>query len=326
MLYLLPTAMLAYCSAIAPRTAAMRSPAAARMQEGEVAPVMAPVVATTDGTGAPWSRKSNAQVSDDPVFVNLRALAMAQNPVVGYFDPLNLAGSDLTGEGAEATVGWIRQAEIKHGRVAMAGFVGYIVHENGIRWPWALSTSLQAADGSADYSSFDGLSAPAVWDAIPEVSKYQIVAMVGLFELWSENSLVLSRDGEKHYMRGGKPGYFPKFVGADVGSVKPSKGDFDKGPIALFPSIPHKVPFNLYDPFGFAKKLTDEQKARGRNVEINNGRLAMIGLAGFIAEACYPGSVPALAGIVKPYVGNVMQPFAAPDPDAAPLFFSLGPK
>ena len=50
--------------------------------------------------------------------------------------------------------------------------------------------------------------------------------------------------------------------------------------------------FNLYDPFGFAGKRSEEQKAKGLLAEINNGRAAMIGIMAFLAEQKIPGSVP----------------------------------
>merc|ERR1712217_461944 len=89
-------------------------------------------------------------------------------------------------------------------------------------------------------------------------------------------------------MRGGKPGFFPTFK-----------------------NLPHPVPFNLYDPFKLNSKRSDEWKARGRLAEINNGRLAMLGLMGFLSEAKVPGSVPFLTGKILPYAGEVMAPFQA---------------
>jgi hypothetical protein len=48
----------------------------------------------------------------------------------------------------------------------------------------------------------------------------------------------------------------------------------------------------LYDPFGFSAKKTPEELARGRDVEIKNGRLAMIGIAGVYFANVIEGSVP----------------------------------
>ena len=43
--------------------------------------------------------------------------------------------------------------------------------------------------------------------------------------------------------------------------------------------------------------------------EINNGRLAMLGIFAFLSESKIPGSVPALAGKIPAYAGDYMAPF-----------------
>ena len=57
--------------------------------------------------------------------------------------------------------------------------------------------------------------------------------------------------------------------------------------------------------------MSAEAKERRLRAEINNGRLAMLGIFGFLSAQTVPGSVPALADIVKPYSGEVMAPFEA---------------
>merc|ERR1719377_69740 len=98
---------------------------------------------------------------------DLKELAKGLNPVVGYFDPLKLSEAEFWGQSNEATIGFLRHSEIKHGRVAMAGFVGYCLHENGITFPWKPFSE-----------GYEGLSAPAVRDALPISARFQIVLTI----------------------------------------------------------------------------------------------------------------------------------------------------
>jgi hypothetical protein len=145
---------------------------------------------------------------------DLKAIASEQNPVIGYWDPMNLALLNFWGQGEEATVGFL--------------------------------------------------------------------------EIFSEHSYILEAQGQKHYMRGGKPGYFP--------SLKQGFGV-------------HPVPFDLFDPLDIMTNATPEQKAKRLNMEVNNGRLAMYGIMGLVAESKVPGSVPFGPKLAE-YTGEVMQPFA----------------
>merc|ERR1719450_457787 len=220
-------------------------------------------LATASAFQAPAARVGSARSSVSMMDkAGLEGLAKELNPLIGYFDPLKLGEGEFWGDSNAATIGFLREAEIKHGRVAMAGFVGYIVHANDIRLPW----------DKVAKSVPTGVSPQALWDSIPEAAKWQIILVVGFLEFWRENAYVLSSDGESHYMRGGKPGYFPTFK-----------------------ELPHPVPFTLFDPFKFSAKASPEKKAKSLLAEINNGRLAMLGLT----------------GLLKTYSGNVMTPFDA---------------
>ena len=108
----------------------------------------------------------------------------------------------------------------------------------------------------------------------------------GFLEICGESNYILEQSGQKHYMKGGKPGFYP--------SIKTV--------------MPHPVPLDLFDPFGFTNKLTPEQKEKKLLAEVNNGRLAMIGLMGVLSSAKVPDSVPLLKGLIPSYAGEVMAP------------------
>ena len=179
-----------------------------------------------------------------------------------------------------------------------------------------------------------------------------------------ELSSNIEANGEKHYVRGGKPGYYPPFKGAfnkgapatwphPVRAPPLSRRQcaasrraaiFTITPATIFTTIPHtraafsQLPLNLWDPFGLTAKMTPERKQKALLAEINNGRLAMIGIFGMLSASkglqarpclrCPPqaplkihrlsastAQVPGLDSIagIKPYAGEYMGPFVASD-------------
>jgi hypothetical protein len=108
------------------------------------------------------------------------------------WDPLGLADW-----GSEETLAWFRHSEVKHGRVAMAAFVGWWAVGSGLRFPGELAHGL-------DYSSIPSKGLEA-WDAVPGWGKAQMLMFAGLIEFHDE-LFFSTRGDKKHYMRGGIPG------------------------------------------------------------------------------------------------------------------------
>ena len=90
------------------------------------------------------------------------------------------------------TLEWYRAAELKHCRVAMAAFVGFIVGGTGITWPGNIAPGVT-------WKSCLGATPMDTWDNLPMYGKYQILAWVGLMEVCGEME-------RPHYMTGGKGG------------------------------------------------------------------------------------------------------------------------
>jgi len=109
----------------------------------------------------------------------------------------------------------------------------------------------------------------AAWDKIPLDGKQQLIATIGALESVFEAQ-------KPHYLAGGVPGKL-RLTGSTVGALEAK-----------------------YDAQTLAKK---------RNSELQNGRLAMLGMAAFVAAETIPGSVPGIAAYFPGTYSGAM-PFA----------------
>jgi hypothetical protein len=165
----------------------------------------------------------------------------------------------------------------------MAGFLGFC----------AQSTPLVSGEHAfLPYKGYvAGCSPQEQWDNIPLYGKLQIFTFIGMLESYGEGAG--QPEGYVHYTKGGKPGYYPPIQGQGLG----------------------QIPLNLWDPFqlpGGPSSQDAESKARGLKVELNNGRLAQIGLLSLLSESkglIVPG-LDSIAGFPK-YAGDVMVPFSS---------------
>merc|ERR550539_1195171 len=159
-------------------------------------------------------------------------------PPTGYLDPLGF------GEKASPErLRWFREAELKHGRIAMLASVGFLVGENP-----DLKTALFPSN--PEYAGSGGLAMNTYTDHNLDTFWYAFVAGVGALEV----------------------GFFDKF---DSVLDLELKADYAVGDLG-------------FDPLGL-KPDDPEEFARKRTIELQNGRLAQLAIAGFNAQELTDG-------------------------------------
>mmetsp|Transcript_23023 Transcript_23023/g.25706 ORF Transcript_23023/g.25706 Transcript_23023/m.25706 type:complete len:221 (-) Transcript_23023:138-800(-) len=156
------------------------------------------------------------------------------------FDPLGLA---------EDTDSFARRraVEIKHGRIAMAAFIGMLVQELGVTFPGSMDLA-----GTTPFSSIldNGMGFPAL-AAVPTLGLAQIALFGGIAELVAMPASQYT--GGPQDLPGGYDGQDGLIPGGYPGTTQ------------------------IEDP---------EERDRALNVEIQNGRAAMLGVTGAMMHSC----------------------------------------
>jgi len=140
-----------------------------------------------------------------------------------------------------------RAVEIKHGRISMLAFIGMMVQELGVTFPGSL-------DLAGDYPFSDVLKDGMGFPALGNIPTFGLV-QIALFGAIAETVAMPSSDY--------------------TGGPQDLPGGFD----GSSGTIPGGYPFTtqIEDP---------EQRDRTLNVEIQNGRAAMLGVTGAMMHSC----------------------------------------
>merc|ERR1712160_123934 len=99
---------------------------------------------------------------------------LGAQPPLGFFDPLGLVA-----DGDQEKFDRLRYTEIKHGRISMLAFLGQITTRYGIHLGGSIDNNGDAFD-----SFPSGIAAIQGDNAIPGVGLAQIVAFIGVLELF----------------------------------------------------------------------------------------------------------------------------------------------
>jgi hypothetical protein len=199
---------------VAPAAFAMRTPMNIKMQEAAVAEVPEPMPPT-------------------PLEI-VKAMPGATDPL-GFFDPLGYCTKEGVTEGK---VRFYREAELKHGRVAMLASLGFLVAES----------FHPLFGGNIDVPSY-----VAFQETPLQPSFFPVVFSLSIFEVFSVFTFVNPKDG--------------------LWSIKSdhTPGDLGFDPLGLKPTDPAEL-------------------AEMQTKELNNGRLAMIAIAGMVGQELASGA------------------------------------
>eukprot|EP00595_Chromulina_sp_UTEXLB2642_P000446 CAMPEP_0196762414 /NCGR_PEP_ID=MMETSP1095-20130614/1889_1 /TAXON_ID=96789 ORGANISM="Chromulina nebulosa, Strain UTEXLB2642" /NCGR_SAMPLE_ID=MMETSP1095 /ASSEMBLY_ACC=CAM_ASM_000446 /LENGTH=182 /DNA_ID=CAMNT_0042113235 /DNA_START=103 /DNA_END=651 /DNA_ORIENTATION=+ len=160
---------------------------------------------------------------------------------LGFFDPLSLSADKTSGE-----IKKIREAELKHGRVAMLAFLGILV-------------------GESFNPFFDGkITGPAIYQF------QQADDLVSYF--WVGVLFVIALVEGQNILTGWES---PAETNARATGVAELRESYVNGDLG-------------FDPLGL-KPTTESDFEVIRTKELNNGRLAMIGVAGIVAQELVNG-------------------------------------